>query len=496
MRRSRFVQFLCFILLLAVAGAAHADSVDCTDPPYNGLFDGSDPAQDPLYDALGNRTQVSQVNIDGECTFKNYPADHPFWANISFYGSVVDPYLVIFDNVILSGNMSCGNVADKYKMWFVNGSASLNKQCQDLMIPVEAINKLSPGEVSGNLEDNSVGIGESFTYTMLIPILYDPASGIVLNSAGSPNELHTITIEDDLSTTATGADLTYLGHTLVEKSTGTPVPHTVTQPDPLNPKLYRFTIDPAYTIAIGEQLILSLEVVPDATNVPGTTFVNTATWSFGRLITLADGTQDFFDPLPGESGVSQAMIIAEPDYVVDKWTLATAINLTDSPTFTIDAQNTGGSDAWQTEITDTLPTGMCEFDPRPTVSASVLAADDSPVRDLVLNTDYTVDYSDTACQLKVTMTSEGGAIAPEQRLYITYQSQLDTTAPPVDGTELTNVAGATRWLSSDGTYTPQTYTRTLSDGTPGVDDYQDSATVTAALSGYYFEKTVTNLDTG
>ena len=36
----------------------------------------------------------------------------------------------------------------------------------------------------------------------------------------------------------------------------------------------------------------------------------------------------------------------------------------------------------------------------------------------------------------------------------------------------------------------------LTDGTPGVVDFQDSETVTTALAGYYFQKTVENLTSG
>ena len=45
----------------------------------------------------------------------------------------------------------------------------------------------------------------------------------------------------------------------------------------------------------------------------GKTFVNTAIWQFGRLI---DGT--FYNPLPGENGVSPPTVIAGPNLVVNK----------------------------------------------------------------------------------------------------------------------------------------------------------------------------------
>jgi len=60
------------------------------------------------------------------------------------------------------------------------------------------------------------------------------------------------------------------------------------------------------------------------------------------------------------------------------------------------------------------------------------------------------------------------------------------------------VAGATQWFSGDSSLTGrQQYDKgPLTDGTPGVLDFQDSATVTTALAGYYFQKTVGNLTSG
>src|SRR6185503_17236171 len=65
---------------------------------------------------------------------------------------------------------------------------------------------------------------------------------------------------------------------------------------------------------------------------------------------------------------------------------------------------------------------------------------------------------------------------------------------------LTNVAGATEWFSADRSnpnYADQVrkFTGTLTDGTPGVLDYQDAHTVTVDLPVLKFEKTVTNVTT-
>ena len=83
-----------------------------------------------------------------------------------------------------------------------------------------------------------------------------------------------------------------------------------------------------------------------AANAAGKTFINTVRWEFARWIDLdEDGIEDAnesFNPLPGETGVSQKMTIVAPNLVVDKSSLATAINVTDIATFTIDVQNNGG----------------------------------------------------------------------------------------------------------------------------------------------------------
>src|SRR5262249_50246975 len=42
----------------------------------------------------------------------------------------------------------------------------------------------------------------------------------------------------------------------------------------------------------------------------------------------------------------------------------------------------------------------------------------------------------------------------------------------------------------------KTYTGTLTNGTPGIPDNQDAHTVTVALAGYFFDKTVADLTSG
>ncbi len=59
----------------------------------------------------------SQINIDGNCTIRNYPASNPLTSNISFFGSNPTSWLVIFDNVVHTGNMSCNlNVSGEHDL--------------------------------------------------------------------------------------------------------------------------------------------------------------------------------------------------------------------------------------------------------------------------------------------------------------------------------------------------------------------------------------------
>ena len=194
------------------------------------------------------------------------------------------------------------------------------------------------------------------------------------------------------------------------------------------------------------------------------------------------------------------MAIVEPNLTLTKTGSAATVNVASQVKYTLNVQNTGGSDAWNTTITDNLPAGMCTYSPVPTVTAQIFASDGvTPVSaPLVNGTDFALTWnggSSSPCQLTLTML-DTTKIAPTQRLIITYQAQLDSTGV-ASGTTLTNIAGATRWFSANSSYAGRReYDRTITDGTPGTLDFQDVYQVTAALSGYYFQKTVRDLTTG
>ena len=461
---------ILFALLLGTLPAAHADQFNCSDAPFNGVVDGN------LYPFPDN------IKLDTNCTIMNYPGGMS--TNFSFDNNDPTPYLIIFDNVLHTGQMACNTVAG-HTIWFVNGSSSaIQEGCQNLLIPVEKIDKQSPSPFAT--------IGIPFTYTLTIPVLYDAGTGTVINYSGSLNDLHSIILTDDLNTT--GAALNYVSHVAYWQGSGIPVAPTFSNVG----GVLTFNFDNLPIIPAEQQIVLEITVVLNDTpvNVPGTVFTNTAMWWFGRLI---DGV--FYEPLPGEWGISDPMSIIEPDLVVTKTSSETALNLGVTANFTIDVHNTGGGDAWNTTIIDEIPVEMCDYDPTTAtgVSAQIFAADGvTPVSGpLVQGADFSVTYVGApTCRLSLNMESASAVIEPSQHLIIAYQSQLNAGITQ-DGLALTNVAGATQWFSGDSSFPGRRqYDHTLTDGTPGVTDFQDSETVTTALSGYYFQKTVGNLNSG
>ncbi len=478
--RGSRISILLLTLVLFLSVASSAQAVDCSDYP-GGVIDG-----------FAGTVPPSQLQIDQTCTIKNFPASNPLSTNFSFLtqpGQTDERWLIVFDNVVHTGQMACNSVAG-HTIWFVNGSSSsIQEGCQNLLIPVEKIDKENPPG------QTTAAIGVPFTYSLTIPVLYDPATGNVINSSGSPNDLHSVTVWDDLN--ATGADLTYLSHVAYLRGSGAPAPHTFSNVGGL------LTFDNFPIIPAGDQIVIEITVVLNDTpaNAPGTQFVNTAKWDFGRLI---DGV--FYEPLPGEWGVTPSLTIAAPELVVTKSgpaTLGLTLNLGQWGEFALDVQNTGLTDAWNVTVLDRLPDGatggMCNMTPQ-LLSAQVLAADGvTPVPGkgpLVPGTDFSVAYTGApTCELALTMLTPAGVIGPNERLILSYRTQLD--ADSQDGATLTNVAGATEWFNGNsGNPDRQSFTRPLTDGSVGVSDHEDAHTVTVALYGYFYEKTVANLTSG
>ena len=471
-----WIGILLCTLAVSLVTAAPAQAEDCV-ANFGGVIDGTVVNPAP-----------SQIQIDGNCTIRNFVGSNPLISNISFLtqpGQTDQRWLVIFYNVRHTGQMACNAVAG-HRIWFTNGSSTgIHASCQNLLIPVEKINKQNPpGQTTAT-------IGIPFTYRLTIPVLFDPNTGTVINFAGSVNDLHGITVSDDLN--ATGASLRYVSHTIRWLDDNSAVPHTFSEVAGLL-TFSNFPIIPAQ-----RQFAIDVTVVLNDTpaNVPGTTFVNTAKWNFGRLI---DGT--FYAPLPGEWGVSPPMTIAAPVLVAAKSGPAT-MNLGQWGDFVLDVRNTGLTDAWNATIRDLLPSGgtggMCDLTPQ-IQSVQVFAADGvTPVAGkgpLTQGSGYSLTYSGApACRLELRMLTAAGRVGPNERLIIRYRTQLDANTQ--DGVALTNIAGAIQWFNGDTGQTERIpYSRTLTNGTEGTLDHEDSHTVTVALTGYFFDKTVANLTTG
>ncbi|HTH07360.1 MAG TPA: DUF11 domain-containing protein, partial [Ilumatobacteraceae bacterium] len=251
------------------------------------------------------------------------------------------------------------------------------------------------------------------------------------------------------------------------------------------------------------QFYLDITVVLEdtPTNAPNTQFTNRATWDFGRLI---DGT--FYEPLPGEWGISPPLTISGPQLVVTKTgpaTLGRTLNLGQWGQFALDVHNTGLTTAWDVRLLDRLPDGptggMCNQTPE-IVSAQVFAADGvTPVPGkgpLAAGTDYTLAYAGApTCELTLNLRTAAASIGADERLVVSYRTKLDSDTQ--DGIALTNVAGATQWFNDDDTNPERiAYARTLTNGTVGVADHEDAHTVTTALYGFFFEKSVANVTSG
>ena len=229
---------LLFVLLMSAASFARA-GLFCSLSPFNGVVDGT--VDYTLIEP--GFVFPTQITIDTDCTFQNFTASNPLTATLNFQTNDPSVYLITFNNVIFTGNMACANI--DHRIWFVNGSDyGSKKNCQDLFIPVEAIQKQNPAG------QTTVGIGDPYTYTLTIPVLYDPVTQTYINSAGSANDLHSIIITDDLN--ATGANLTLVGTPTVvwDDGSATPVAHTFNNAS----GLLTFVINPAVILPAGDQI--------------------------------------------------------------------------------------------------------------------------------------------------------------------------------------------------------------------------------------------------
>ena len=496
------------LLALGAASSAQAAGVFCSD--FGGVVDGNNPT------TLAAIKTASTFGLDMNCTVKNFPQSMGGFpiTNINFNFPRQQSYYIVFQNVYYYGNMSCNDPtqSDFWIYWAPGGYNNISPSCQQFMVPVDAVSKKNP------TAQTTATIGVPFTYTITVPLMGKlDASGsfqYIANTDGST--LTNVVIPDDLTTT--GAAISYVSNTayLVNPGTGARTPlnggapltlgassswlssHPGILSDATKHLVFSYEYNPSLaSLPAGNNIEIDLTVVLDnnPANQAGMLFTNTADMWFNKPI----NSTDMFD-LQAWPGTTLPMSIVEPNFTLTKTGSAATVNVDSQVKYTLNIQNTGGNDAWNTTITDNIPVGMSTFSPVPTVTAQIFASDGvTPVSPPLVNgTDFTVTWnggSGSAGQLVLTLL-DTTRIASTQRLIITYKAQLDSTGI-ASGTTFTNIAGVTRWFSSNSSYAGRReYDRTITDGTPGTLDFQDAYTVTAALSGYYFQKTVKDVTTG
>ncbi len=327
----------------------------------------------------------------------------------------------------------------------------------------------------------NVTIGETFAYRITVP------------NTPQPVALHDVVIVDDLS--ASAADLLFVGVSRVSGSqfwtpVNTGTASSLVIADTAN----------GIDIPAGEQIQIDITVtVADtATNVAGLQFNNTASYLFNQV------NDNVATQLAGGADTTANMTIVEPDTLTLEKSGPAQAQFGIPATFTLNVQNTGTSTAWDLTITDQLPNtapgGMCDTPPSIFTAGIYLSNGTTLVTSLVEGTDYVTSFDPApTCTLTFTMQSAAAAIDAGNRLIVTYQAVADNDN--IQSTPMTNIAGATLWYSLDtagsgATGETRTYTRTLTDGTPGVLDHEDALTVNSEVPVLEFRKTVINVNTG
>ncbi|WP_239026847.1 isopeptide-forming domain-containing fimbrial protein [Geomonas oryzisoli] len=498
------------VMLVGWGTSARAAGIFCSQ--FGGVVDGNNPA------TLAAVRGASTFGIDTNCTIKNFPdsiGGFPI-TNINFNFPQQQSYYIAFLNVFYYGNMSCNDPtqSDFWIYWAPGGYNNISPACQAFMVPVDAVSKKNPPAQS------TAAVGVPFTYTISVPLLGKlDATGTFQYIANSDDATVTnVVIPDDL--TATGAALSYVTNAayLVNPATGARAPlnggapltlgasggwlssHPGVLSDATRHLVFSYEYNPALaSLPAGYNLEIQVTVVldsnPAGVNQAGSQFSNTANMWFNKPINSTSMVD-----LQAWPGTTPPMTVVEPNLTLTKSGSAATVNMDSQVRYTLNVQNTGGSEAWNATITDHIPAGMSTVSPVGTISAQVFASDGvTPVSaPLVSGTDFTTTWSGgpgSPGQLTLTLL-DSAKIAPTQRLIVTYRAQVDSTGV-ASGATLTNIAGATRWFSANSGYPGRReYDRTITDGTPGTLDFQDAYTVTAALAGYYFQKTVRDLTTG
>ncbi|GAC1693067.1 MAG: hypothetical protein PVS2B3_02200 [Steroidobacteraceae bacterium] len=363
-----------------------------------------------------------------------------------------------------------GSVATRqgYTCTLTNGTPGVS-DCQD----AHTVTVVVPSTLAVSKQVTVVGGGAPVPGATLDYVVH------VANNTASPAT--PVVLTDNLNAAGAGA-LTYVAGsaTMTPSSTGVASANGIAVAGNVITANYSATYGP---LAPGAAVDLRFQATLGTALSGGTTVTNT-------------GTVTWNNPPQTASGSVSIVVVAPtpPALIMTKGGPAT-MNIGQLGQFTLNIQNTGTVDAWNATIVDKLPTGasggMCTATPQ-ILAAQVFQADGvTPVPGkgpLTAGTDYTLTYVGTpTCTLTINLLSAAAVIGSTQRLIITYQTQLDANTQK--GAALTNVAGATQWYNGPGSNpTRQSYTCTLTNGTPGVSDCQDAHTVTVPLSAVTLTK--------
>jgi len=326
----------------------------------------------------------------------------------------------------------------------------------------------------------TVAVGEPFTYRLTVP------------TTPQATALYDVRIIDDLTVSA--ADLNIVSVTKVSGS----------QPwTPLNTgsAVNLVVEDTAIGIDIpaGEQIVVDITVVLDdtGTNVSGLVFNNTADYTYNQ------SNNDPATRAPGGPDTTPDMTIVGPDVLTLEKTGPATMQVGIPASFTLNVHNPSSGIAWNPILTDRLPDGAtggtCGAGPS-NATAQFFEADSVTPASGVLEegTDYQVSFNGApTCEWNISLLSAAGGLAPDQRLIVRYDVELDPSTD--NGIALTNVAGVTQWFSADpgvADAAPRTYTRELTDGTPGTLDHEDAHTISAEAPILAFQKIARNVTTG
>lgn len=357
-----------------------------------------------------------------------------------------------------------------YNCILTNGTPGI-ADCQD----VHTVTVVAPPALAVSKQVSVVGGGPAVPGATLDYVVH------VVNNSTSPAT--PVVLTDDLNAAGSGL-LTYVPGTatMTPSSTGVASTNGITVAGNVITANYSATYG---ALASGASADLHFLATIGTGAAAGTTITNTGTVAWGNPTQTGSGSVSIAVAGP-----------ASPALTMTKSGPAT-MNIGQLGQFTLSIQNTGTADAWNATIVDELPTGatggMCTAAPQ-ILSAQVFQADGvTPVAGkgpLAQGADYTVSYAGSpTCRLTINLLTPAATIGSTQRLIITYQTQLD--AGTQNGASLTNIAGATQWYDSPSSNpTRQSFTCTLTNGTPGVIDCQDSHTVAVATSGLTITKAV------